>query len=114
MSLTTNDPEGDFSGTRETVAVYSAPDLIAAGLLQGALAAEGIDAVIGEQVTGAYAGALAVGEGYAAEVRVPAEALATAQVVVREFVAQMASGAAPPFSDEELSAEAEAAYDPKV
>jgi hypothetical protein len=114
MSLIDNDGENSFGAPQETVAVYSAPDMVAAELLRGTLEVEGIDAVIGEQVTGVYAGALAVGEGYAAEVRVPADSVERAQVIVLNFTEQMASGALQPVSDEDLTAQAEAAYDPDV
>lgn len=114
MSVTGNDGENGFSAPQETIAVYSAPDMVAAELLRGTLEVEGIDAVIGEQVTGVYAGALAVGEGYAAEVRVPADSLEQAQAIVLSFTEQMQSGAIQPVSDEDLTAEAEAAYDPNV
>jgi hypothetical protein len=114
MSLTENDGEDRFSTPQETIAVYSAPDMVAAELLRGQLEVEGIDAVIGEQVTGVYAGALAIGEGYAAEVRVPADSLERAQAIVLDFTEQMASGAIQPVSDEDLAAQAEAAYDPQV
>jgi hypothetical protein len=114
MSLTENVGEDGFSTPQETIAVYSAPDMVTAELLRGTLEVEGIDAVIGEQVTGMYAGALAVGEGYAAEVRVPADSLEQAQAVVLTFTEQMAGGAIQPVSDEDLAAQAEASYDPEV
>jgi hypothetical protein len=114
MSLTENVGEDGFSAPQETIAVYSAPDMVSAELLRGTLEVEGIDAVIGEQVTGMYAGALAVGEGYAAEVRVPADSLEQAQAIVLTFTGQMASGAIQPVSDEDLAAQAEASYDPEV
>jgi hypothetical protein len=114
MSLAENSGGDSFSSPQETIAVYSAPDMVAAELLRGMLEVEGIDAVIGEQVTGVYAGALAVGEGYAAEVRVPADSLEKAQAIVLDFTEQMATGAVQPVSDEALAAEAEASYDPQV
>ena len=114
MSVTAEDSGSGFSAPQETVAVYSAPDMVAAELLRGELAVEGINAVIGEQVTGAYAGALAVGEGYAAEVRVPADSVEQARPIVLAFTEQMKSGALQPISDEDLAAQAEAAYDPNV
>lgn len=114
MSLIENSGEDGRNALQETVSVYSAPDMVTAELLRGTLEMEGIAAVIGEQVTGVYAGALAFGEGYAAEVRVPADSLESAQAVVLRFTEQRASGAIQPVSDEDLAAEAEAAYDPKV
>lgn len=114
MSLIENEGEGRFSAPQETIAVYSAPDMVSAELLRGMLEVEGIDAVIGEQVTGTYAGALVVGEGYAAEIRVPADSVERAQAIVLDFTEHMASDAVQPVSDEELAAEAEASYDPNV
>ena len=114
MSLTENTGEDSIGIAEETVAVYSAPDMIAAELLRGTLEVEGIDAVIGEQVTGVYAGALAVGEGYAAEVLVPVESVEAAQEIVLRFIRDTESGANQPVSDEDLTAQAEAAYDPQV
>ncbi|MES2465651.1 MAG: DUF2007 domain-containing protein [Armatimonadota bacterium] len=116
MSLTENEGENQnhLSIPQETIAVYSAPDMVAAELLRGQLEVEGIDAVIGEQVTGVYAGALAIGEGYAAEVRVPADSVEQAQAIVLTFMEQMESGAMQPVSDEDLAAQAEASYDPNV
>jgi len=97
----------------ETVAVYSAPDPISANLLIGVLAQEGISAALGEQVTGAYVGPFSVAEGYFGEVRVPAEHAERAAPIVEAFVAQLAGGE-PPFSEADLAAQAEAAYDPNV
>lgn len=114
MSLIENTEEYRPAAMQETVAVYSAPDMIAAELLRGTLEVEGIEAVIGEQVTGAYAGALAVGEGYAAEVRVQAESVEAAQAIVLRFIRETENGAVQPVSDADLTAQAEAAYDPKV
>jgi hypothetical protein len=114
MSLIENTGEDGLGEVQETVAVYSAPDMIAAELLRGTLEVEGIDAVIGEQVTGVYAGALAVGEGYAAEVRVPAESVEEAREIVLRFIRDTESGANQPISDEDLAAQAEASYDPQV
>jgi hypothetical protein len=113
MSLMENEEE-DRGAPQETVAVYSAPDMVLAQLLRAQLEMEGIDAVIGEQVTGVYAGALAVGEGYAAEVRVPADVTEQAEAIVLRFTEQIADGTKQPVSDEELTAEAEASFDPKV
>lgn len=118
MSVMTPD-EGDDAGLVprtgmiETIAVYSAPDTISADLLMSLLASEGIDAIIGEQVSGMFAGALAVGEGYCAEVRVPADQAERARPIVEAFAS--GHGDEPPISDEELTAAAEAAaYDPNV
>lgn len=54
------------------VAVFAAPDRMTAEMVRGALEDAGIPALIGEQVTDAYAGAFALAEGYWGEIRVPA------------------------------------------
>lgn len=92
-----------------TVAVYAAPSAITAEVVRGALEAEGIPAVIGEQVADAYAGALALGEGYWGEVRVPAPDADRARDLLEKF--EHPAGAA---ADAELNAQAEAASDPEV
>jgi hypothetical protein len=66
----------------QSVAVYAAPDSITAELVCGALRDAGVAAVIGEQVAGAYGGALATGEGYSAEIRVPPEDVERARAVL--------------------------------
>ncbi len=78
----------------QSVAVYAAPDSITAELVCGALRDAGIPAVIGEQVANAYGGALATGEGYWGEIRVPPEEVARA----REVLAALETGAADPDS----------------
>ena len=92
-----------------TVAVYAAPSEILAEMVRGALEAEGIAAVIGEQVTDAYAGAFALAEGFWGEVRVPASDEDRARAVLEAF--EQGRGAA---SDAELTAQAESASDPQV
>lgn len=92
-----------------TVAVYAAPDQITAEVVRGALEAEGIPAVIGEQVADAYAGPLALGEGFWGEVRVAAEDAERARATLTGF--EQGWGGA---SDAELAAQAEAASDPEV
>ena len=92
-----------------TVAVYAAPNQPTAEVVRGALEAEGIAAVIGEQVADAYAGAFALGEGYWGEVRVRAQDVDRARALLEAF--ESGQGAT---SDAELSAQAEAASDPEV
>ncbi len=92
-----------------TVAVYAAPDQPTAEVVRGALESEGIPAVIGEQVAGSLAGQLSIAEGYYAEVRVPPAYEAQARVALAAFD-QGQNG----VSDEELTAQAEAASDPRV
>jgi hypothetical protein len=93
----------------ETVAVYAAPDAVTAEIMRGMLAAEGIEAVVGEQVANAYAGALAVGEGYWGELRVLPEDADRAREALRTYGDSDSA-----VSDEELDAEAQAASDPGV
>jgi hypothetical protein len=91
-----------------TVAVYAAPDHVTAEVVRGALEAEGIAAVIGEQVTDAYAGAFALGEGFWGEVRVPEADAERARAILADFESGQVA------SDEELAALAEQASDPAV
>ena len=91
-----------------TVAVYAAPDQVTAETVRGALEAEGIPAVIGEQVADAFSGAMALGEGFWGEVRVPATYEQQARDALAAFEQETA------LSEEELAAQAEAASDPQV
>ena len=108
-------PEEELPGTaltgdaaEMTVAVYAAPDQVTAEVVRGALEAEGIPALIGEQVADAMAGPLAVGDGFWGEIRVPA----SHEQQARDVLAAYEQGSA--TSDEELTAQAEAASDPQV
>ena len=108
-------PEEELSGTaptgemvERTVAVYAAPDQVTAEVVRGALEAEGVPAQIGEQVADAMAGPLAVGDGFWGEVRVPASHEQQARAILDAFEQGSAT------SDEELTAQAEAASDPGV
>lgn len=92
-----------------TVAVYAAPDQVTAEVVRGALAAEGIDAVIGEQVADALSGPFSLAEGYWGEVRVPSEQVDRARAVLATF-----EQAQTPVSEAELTAQAESASDPAV
>ncbi len=92
-----------------TVAVYAAPDQLTAEVVRGALEAEGIPAVIGEQVAGAYAGPLALAEGFWGEVRVNAADADRARVLLDAF--ERGQGAAP---DVEPPASAGSAPDAQV
>ena len=105
-----DDDEGiDLSDVEMTVAVYAAPDQATAEVVRGALEAEGIPAVIGEQVADAFGGPFAVGEGFWGEVRVPEADEERARAVLTAF--EQGQGA---VSDEERAAQAEAASDPAV
>ena len=108
-------PEEELTGTaltgeaaEMTVAVYAAPDQVTAEVVRGALEGEGIPAVIGEQVADAMAGPLAVGDGFWGEVRVPASYEPQARAALEAFEQGGVT------SDEELTAQAEAASDPQV
>ena len=92
-----------------SVVVYVAPDAISAEVIRGTLHAEGIEAFVGEQVTGAYSGPLSVGEGGWGEVRVhSSDAPRAAQIIAHyETTTQ-------PLTDNELEAEALASSDPEV
>jgi hypothetical protein len=75
------------AAVQETVAVYAAPDQVTAEVVRGALQGEGIDAMIGEQVTDAYGGPFAVAEGFWGEVRVPAAQAEAARAALAAFEA---------------------------
>jgi len=92
------------------VAVFAAPDEATAGIVRGMLEAEGVPAVIGEQVTDAYRGPLTIAEGYYAEVRVAAEDADIARALLDAYE----RGERGPATDAELSAHAEASFDPRV
>lgn len=102
-------PETGLSDEEMTVAVYVAPDQMTAEVVRGALEAEGIRAVIGEQVAGALAGPLELGEGYWGEVRVNSEDEDRARTLLQQFEQGQS-----PASDAELTAQAESASDPEV
>ena len=94
-----------------TVAVYAAKDQPTAEVVCGALNTEGIPAVVGEQVADAFESALAVAEGYYAEVRVPP----AFEQQARELIAAYEQGGGDvSVSDEALTAQALAASDPRV
>lgn len=95
-----------------TVAIYAAPDDVTAGIVQGMLVAEGLDAVIGEQVADAYRAALAVGEGYYAEIRVPTEQAEQARALIASYENQRPETAA--AIEQALEIEAESSSDPRV
>ena len=115
MEMTTTDAlagdpaAGAAAPAEMTVAVYAAPDAITAELVRGALEAQGIPAVIGEQVSDALGGPLEVGEGYWGEIRVSPQDADRAREVLQAL--EQGQGAT---SDAELTAQAEAASDPQV
>ncbi len=112
MSLEPEQPQEDAAEDAlvETVAVFAAPDEATAGIVRGMLEAEGVPAVIGEQVTDAYRGPLTIAEGYYAEVRVAAEDADIARALLDAYE-RGERGAA---TDAELAAQAEASFDPLV
>lgn len=83
------------------VAVFAAPDAVTAEMVRGVLEAEGIRAVIGEQVTDALAPSLQQGEGFWGEVLVAASDAAAARAVLAAYEAGQAG-----VSEEELASEA--------
>ena len=93
----------------ETVAVYAAPDAVTAGIICGVLESEGINAVIGEQVTDSYGGVLQVGEAYWGEVRVPAGQVEAARALLGSYDTGGAG-----VSEAELTEEAAESSDPDV
>jgi hypothetical protein len=93
----------------ETVAVFAAPDAMTAEVVRGMLLGEGIVAVIGEQVTSAVGGALAIGEGFWGEVRVPATQAEAARALLEAYETGDSDA-----TSEALSQAADAAYDPEV
>jgi hypothetical protein len=103
-------PEDETTAEETTVAVYSAPDRVTAEIVRGALEAEGIPAVLGEQVADAYAGPLSVGEGYFGEIRVAAADAETARAVLAAYEA----GQGQISDDDSDAAVTTAAADPAV
>jgi hypothetical protein len=91
------------------VSIYAAPDALAAQMIRGLLEAEGIFAVIGEQVTDAYAPALQVASGVWGEICVRAEDQERAQAVL-----DAALEGEYRIAEEELEAAATTAFDPDV
>lgn len=98
-------PEDEEAGT----VVYNAPDAMTAEIVRGMLAAEGIMATIGEQVTSAYAGPLAVGEGSWGEVRVADADAELAKALLEAYEAGRGE-----TDSAEFARAAESAYDPEV
>ena len=94
----------------QTVAVYAARDAVTAEVVRGMLAAEGITAIIGEQVTDALGGAFAVGEGFWGEVRVPG----SEEEVARSLLQSYENGQGDNAAAEELNRAAESSFDPQV
>jgi hypothetical protein len=91
-TITPETPTTEISGAttdaidfEPTLAVFAAPDAVTAEIVRGALEAEGIAAVIGEQVTDALAGPFAVGESFWGEVRVPKSEFERARALVAAF-----------------------------
>jgi len=104
--------ESDGIEVTATVAVYAAPDDMTAGIVRGMLEAEGLSAVLGEQVADAYGQALAVGEGYYAEIRVPADQADQERALIAAYENQRPETAA--AIEEALEIEATSSSDPLV
>jgi hypothetical protein len=102
------DPNEEPTEDRGVVAVYAAPDQMTAEIVRAALEAEGIPALIGEQVTDA-APTLSIGEGFWGEVHVPATLAEEARLIL-QAIEEGRLG----VSDEELNAAAERESDPGV
>jgi hypothetical protein len=98
----------DDAGEPGVVAVYAAPDPMTAEIVRAALEAEGIPALIGEQVTDA-APTLSVGEGFWGEVHVPASLAEEARLIL-QAIDEGRLG----ISEEELTEAAERDCDPGV
>jgi hypothetical protein len=96
--------------TEPTVAIFAAGDAVTAEVVRGMLEAEGITALIGEQVTSAYGGAFAVGEGFWGEIRVPASQEEAARALLSGYDAGDSSAG----DTEELTRAAESSFDPEV
>lgn len=91
------------------VAVYAAPDNIAAEMVRGVLEAEGIRAVIDKQVTDGYAQPLRLAAGFWGEVCVAAQDAEVARAVLDAYEAGRGR-----LGDNELETEAVRAFDPNV
>jgi hypothetical protein len=109
-TVTEQIPASDGEGEGESsVAVFAAPDQMTAEIVRGALEAEGIPAVIGEQVTSAMGPILPVAEGFWGEVHVPASLAEQARDVIKSFEEGILR-----VPEEELTAAAELDNDPGV
>ena len=91
------------------VAVYAAPDAVSAQMIRGLLEAEGIAAVIGEQVTEAYAPFLQIAAGLWGEVCVRAGDVEKAHALITMHITGQSD-----ISDAELEAAAASSFDPDV
>ena len=91
--------------------LYNASDARTANLLMASLASAGIDATLLEQEPNAYRKYAAQ---YIGEVLVPVDQATDAAAIVRVFESQLNGELDPPLSEDELSAAAEAAFDPNV
>ena len=94
------------------VVAFRPADAINAEIVRSALEAEGIFAVIGEQVTSAYEGPFSVGEGAWGDILVRETDAARAQQILAGYEAQNQSATGVDLA--ELTAQAEAASDPQV
>ena len=95
------------------VVVARPADAIQAEIVRGTLEAEGIYAIVGEQVTGAYAGPFSVGEGAWGEIMVAEVDAERAQTLLADYDARQSTVDSSVDLDE-LTAQAEAASDPQV
>lgn len=95
------------------VSVFRAPDAIQAEIVRGTLEAEGIFAVVGEQVTGAYAGPFSVGEGAWGEILVAEVDAARAQALLADYDTSQ-TALQNSVDLDELTAQAVASSDPQV
>lgn len=109
----------DYPATQTTddsqplVVVFRPADAIQAEIVRGTLEAEGIYAIVGEQVTGAYAGPFSVGEGAWGEIMVAEVDAERANALLADYDAQSVRADRSVDLDE-LTAQAEAASDPQV
>ena len=92
--------------------IYRPTDAINAEIVRGTLEAEGIFAVVGEQVTGAYEGAFSVGEGAWGDILVAQSDAARAESILADFDAQNAGLHATDL--DELTQQAMNSSDPQV
>ncbi len=112
MDIPVNQTVSALDDDTPLVVVFRPADAIQAEIVRGALEGEGIYAVIGEQVTGAYEGAFSVGEGAWGDILVAQSDAARAESILADFDAQSTGIHATDL--DELTQQAMNSSDPQV
>ena len=112
MDIPVDQPVSKNDDASPLVVVFRPADAIQAEIVRGALEGEGIYAVIGEQVTGAYEGAFSVGEGAWGDILVAQSDAARAEALLADFDAQTTGNSSADL--DELTQQAMNSSDPQV